>query len=629
MTTEIMITVPESGSIIDVPLNRLKKSPKNARRTPHGEPAIAALAASIAVKGVLQAPVVEPELNDHGVPTGCYFVTIGEGRRLALLQLAKQKKLRKDALVRCVVDTAHDAHEISLDENVTRTAMHPADEFEAFQRLTQEQGLGAEEIGARFGVSAAVVKRRLRLAAVSPMLLQKYRDDELTLDQLMAFAVVEDHARQEQVYEAVSWNRSPSVIRRAMTEGHVRADDKRARFVGTEAYEAAGGRLTCDLFADNGEAWFEDAALLDRLALERLLEEAEAIREREGWLWAEAVIDHPHDHGLRRVHPRPVERSEEDRERIAQLGQTYDALITEWDGVEEIPGEVEARFAELDAELKGFGEDHAYDPDEVAIAGIFVSLAPDGALRTVRGFVRPQDEAADDEQEATDEVADPEGEARVAPLSEKLVADLTAHRSAALGNELAEHPDIALMAVAHALALRAFYTGEGASTCIEVRMTPAPLTSYAASLPDSVAGRASEARHEGWARDLPKEVSELWPFIVALPLDRRLGLIAHCAGLALNAVQTWEKRPRVMAHAAQVAKAVGLDMTRYWSPTTETFLARVTKAQIVEAVQEGASQDAAIQIAGLKKSDMAVAAEEKLAGTGWLPEPLRSPQDAQ
>lgn len=190
-------TVIESGAVVEIPLNKLKKSPGNARKTPHGEAAIKALAASIAAKGLLQAPVVEPETGEDGQPTGFYLVTIGEGRRLALALRAKRKKIRKSEAVRCVVDLTNDPHEISLDENVTRTDMHPADQFEAFRRLAEERGMGAEEIGTRFGVSAQVVRQRLRLGAVSPKLMETYREGGLTLEQLMAFAVSEDHARQE------------------------------------------------------------------------------------------------------------------------------------------------------------------------------------------------------------------------------------------------------------------------------------------------------------------------------------------------------------------------------------------------------------------------------------------------
>ncbi|HEX4095544.1 MAG TPA: ParB/Srx family N-terminal domain-containing protein, partial [Caulobacteraceae bacterium] len=106
--TQVVEVIHQNGDVIEVPLNKLKKSPRNARRTPHTEADIEALAASIAVKGVLQAPVVEPETDGEGAPTGCYFVTIGEGRRLALALLAKRKAIKKTEPVRCVVDLAND-----------------------------------------------------------------------------------------------------------------------------------------------------------------------------------------------------------------------------------------------------------------------------------------------------------------------------------------------------------------------------------------------------------------------------------------------------------------------------------------------------------------------------------------
>ena len=95
-----------------------------------------------------------------------------------------------------------------------------------------------------------VVKQRLRLAAASPVLLDVYAEDGMTLDQLMAFTVTDDHARQEQVWEAIkdAWSKEPYQIRRLLTEGSVRVSDKRALFVGTTAYEEAGGTILRDLF---------------------------------------------------------------------------------------------------------------------------------------------------------------------------------------------------------------------------------------------------------------------------------------------------------------------------------------------------------------------------------------------
>jgi ParB family chromosome partitioning protein len=629
----------ESGAVIAVPLNKLKKSPRNARRVPHSEVEIEGFAASIAVKGVLQPLVVEPETDGEGAATGFFLTTIGEGRRLALLLLSRRKIIKKTHPVRCVVDLTNDPHEISLDENVNRVRMHPADEFEAFKAQQERRGLSAEEIGARFGVSAQVVRQRLRLGAVSPKLMDLYRAGDLNLDQMMAFAVSEDHARQEQVLEQLGGHRPPYLIRRVMTEAKVEARDRRAVFIGAETYGEAGGTILRDLFTEDGGGWFEDVVLLDRLVSEKLAGIADQVREAEGWKWAEARFDYPHADGLARVYPHPVERSPEAVAEIAALSEEYDALVSEWDAVDDLPPEVDVRFKEMDAALDAYGDGTAYDLAEIARGGLFVILGSDGVARIERGFIRPEDQLAvepDPEPHAADEdgagselegdiEAEPE-EDEGAPLSERLVLDLTANRTLALRDALASSPDVALAAVVHALTAATFYPTGGRISCLEIKPSSAYLDSHAPGIADSRAGRSVDERHQRWAVRLPREPGDLWAFVRALAATELLELLAHCASLTVNAVRmTWDRRPHALAQADRLAEAVGLDMSAYWSPTVASYLGRVTKARIGEAVAEGVSAEAAARIEGLKKPEMASEAAALLAGKGWLPALLRAP----
>lgn len=96
----IRVRQAEHGETVFIPLNKLKKHPQNARNTPHSEASIEAKAASIAAKGILQNLVVEPELDAEGEPTGCFFVSVGEGRRLAQLLRAKRSSIGKIAAAR-------------------------------------------------------------------------------------------------------------------------------------------------------------------------------------------------------------------------------------------------------------------------------------------------------------------------------------------------------------------------------------------------------------------------------------------------------------------------------------------------------------------------------------------------
>ncbi|MBS9721461.1 ParB/RepB/Spo0J family partition protein [Tianweitania sp. BSSL-BM11] len=527
-TTATVSGVPaaENGAVLFVPLNKLKKSPRNARTTPHSEAHIEALSASIAAKGMLQNLVVEPETNAEGEPTDSYFVTIGEGRRLAQLLRVKRKQIKKTEAIRCVLDTENDAAEISLDENVTREAMHPADQFERFRELADNRGWGAEEIAARFGVSSHVVKQRLRLGAVSPKLMQVYRDGGLSLDQLMAFAITEDHDRQEQVFDNLSWNREPATIRRDLTKANVEATERRARFVGADAYAEAGGTIIRDLFTEDRGGYFEDAGLLDRLVIGKLEFIAAEVQAAEGWKWSAAHIDYPHAHGLRRSYPHPVDLSEKDAATYDNAQEELERLSAEWQDADvDLPDEVDQRLAELEAEIEQIdAKRHAYDADEIARGGVFVILNHDGTPRIERGFIRAEDEAPEPEEaeSATYEVdgvtvtkdgeivgdegnenerADPALETEDEdvgdagkPLSDLLVRDLTAHRTLGLRLALGEQPDAALIAVVHALAAQTFYRG-GEASCLEIRLSSAYLASHADG---SLAGNRRESACPLW-----------------------------------------------------------------------------------------------------------------------------------
>jgi ParB family transcriptional regulator, chromosome partitioning protein len=654
MTDTVNIeTVTSSGTEIFVPLNKLKKSPRNARKTPHSEAHIEALAASIAVKGTLQNLVVEPERDASDEPTGSYFVTIGEGRRLAQLLRAKRKQIKKTEPIRCVLDTENDPQEISLDENITREAMHPADQFERFRELAERKGWGAEEIAARFGVTPHVVRQRLRLGAVSPRLIQVYRDGDLTLDQLMAFAIVEDHARQEQVYDNLSYNRDPSMIRRDLTRMNVAATDRRAVFVGPDAYTGSGGTILRDLFTEDRGGFFEDVALLDRLVIEKL-EGIAAEVQAEGWKWTSVHIDYPHAHGMSRYYPQVVELSPEDEAAREAAQMEYDSISEEYDSADDLPEDVEQRLATLEAEIERIdAKRHAYDPDNIASGGAFVVLGHDGTARIERGFVRPEDEAPEPEPEA-----EPEGEGYAAtedgeiiedgdedrvsasetededteedgkPLSDLLIRDLTAHRTLGLRLALGEQPDVALIAVTHALAAQTFYRATEAY-CLDIQPASAYLASHADGVEDTAAGKALADRHAAWAADLPRDVADLWGFIAGLDQASVMALFAHCAALTINAVKLpWERKPRAHETADRLATVLALDMTAHWTPTARTYLGRVTKAHILAAVREAVSDEAADRIAGMKKQPMAEAAEQLLAGTGWLPALLRTPEPA-
>ena len=292
-------------NLILVPLSRLVSRPagRNVRKTPRMS--IPELAASIQRVGLLQNLIVIAAAD------GEHYEVVAGGRRLAALKLlAKKRRISKEWEVPCLLVADGTARTASLTENVQREAMHPADQFEAFAALVAE-GRPIEDIAADFSVTPLVVQRRLKLANVSPRLLADYRAEAVTLDQLMALAITDDHAAQETAfYDAPTWQRNPSQLRDRLTEREIDAyRHPLVRFVGLETYEAAGGGVRRDLFAE-GDAgvYLTDAALLDRLAQDRLAGIAAEVKA-EGWAWVDATpgVTHADLHAFQRA---PRERRE-------------------------------------------------------------------------------------------------------------------------------------------------------------------------------------------------------------------------------------------------------------------------------------------------------------------------------
>ena len=637
----------------DIPLNQLVLSQSNVRRIKAGV-SIEELAQDIARRTLLQSLTVRPVLDDDGAETGMFEVPAGGRRYRALELLVKQKRLARTAPVPCVIRTDGLAEEDSLAENVQRAPLHPLDQFRAFRDLI-EKGRTEEEVAAAFFVSIQIVKQRLRLAAVSPKLLDVYAEDGMTLDQLMAFAVNPDHERQSHVWEAVQrlHNKEPYYIRRLLTEGAVRASDKRAQFVGIEAYEIAGGEVMRDLFQQDDGRWLQDPILLDRLVAEKLEREADNVR-LEGWKWVEVAIDFPygHNYGLRRISGESVAMSEEEVAAAEALRAEYERLEQENSDVEVLPEATDQRLGEIETALAELDERPVqYDPDEIARAGVFVSIDASGVLRIERGYVRPEDEPATAESEpggdaeprnaaaagaasgdaaaeqarTTQAGEEPEQEVGIKPIPDRLMTELTAYRTLALRDALAQDPDVAHLAALHALCLKLFYRYTPES-CLDIEAKCVVFGSQAPGLGDTAIAKAVDERHRRWSEQLPRESAELWDALAAFDRDSRDALFAHCVALSVNAVyEPWNRRPRALTHADRLAEAIGLDVAAAgWSPTVDTYLGRVTKAHILQAVREAKSEAAAHGIEHLKKGEMAQQAQELLAGSGWLPEPLRT-----
>jgi ParB family chromosome partitioning protein len=625
----------------DIPFDKLELSQKNVRAIKAGV-SIEDLANDIALRGLLMSLNVRPIHAENDEETGRYEVPAGGRRYRALELLIKQKRMAQTEPIPCIVKRggATSAEDDSLAENVHRLQLHPLDQFRAFQTL-HLQGLREEDIAARFFVSVSTVRQRLRLASVSPRLLELYANDEMKLEQVMAFSIANDQVRQEQVWDTVSRShvQEPYYIRRLLTETAVRAADRRAVYVGIQVYKAAGGVVMRDLFNEDNGGWLQDPALLEQLVFEKLNADAEFLKAEEGWKWIDAAIDFHYGHtsGLRRFYGERAEFTAEELARYDGLKTEYDKLGAEYAEAENYSEETESRLEALVSEMDRLNDrPYVFDPGCVARGGAFVSLSASGALKIERGFVRPEDEPAIEAgggNDAGDRNAEPDDGAAAAatsgisidvvlPLSDRIIEDLTATRTVALRNALANDPVMAFVAALHVFVLKTFFV-YGSASCLEVTPQSAEFA-QTPGLGDTVWAKEIEQRHDAWGHDLPKDAGEVWDYLIALDEVSRQALFAHCVSLSLNAVvQPWNRRPAAIAHAEQLARSIGFDMAKAgWTPTVENYLGRVTKAQILQAVREAKGEQSAKSIGQLKRPDMAREAARLLQGSGWLPEPL-------
>jgi len=608
---------PEAVSLKDLVL-----SPLNVRKTPPGAAEQEELKASLSAHGLLENLVVRAA--DDG-----RFEVLAGGRRLAALQaLAAEECIPADYPVRCLIHDG-DPGEVSLAENVVRLSMHALDQFEAFAALA-DKGQSVAEIASRFGHSETLVRQRLRLGRVAPEIREAYRDDAITLEAMMAFAVTEDHGQQLSVWNEVKDGYiHASHVKRLLTDEKIAATSKLVRFIGLEAYQAAGGAITRDLFAE-GDAgvWLEDRALVERLAQAKFEVAASDLKQAEGWKWVQAASDLPWDliQKCQTVYPQAQEPTPEqaaELERLQKGLEIYEAIDADG-GLspedEEKVAELEERYAEIEDALR------AYADEDLARAGAFVSIDHSGELSIRRGLVRPEDRSAE-----TATVGD--GAARASDYSAKLAEDLGAFRLQIAQAHLAQDFDcafdLALFTMAHGVLGVGYLSGK-------------PLdASYTATLPHGFAERFGT---EG--AQLPPDFGLAWldlspeegfQAMCAQPPEIKRRLFAHCVALTLRGGLGNVGGDDLHE---EVGRRLGVDVAAHWRPTAENFFKRLKKDRALAIAEEVLGETWAHNHRDEKKAVLAetleanfsgnrspgVAAEQAAVAARWLPDGMAYPR---
>lgn len=610
----------EAAAIEHVPLSGLVKSPLNVRTIPYSEDSVRGLADSIESLGLLQNLIV------HTLEDGKSGVAAG-GRRLTSLQLlAQENRLAGDhtVMVKRVSDDI--AALASVAENEQRAAMHPAEQIAGFRTLA-EQGKTPAQIGDALGFSSRHVRRMLKLANLAPSLMEKLAQDDLSVEQCQALCLEDDHARQVGVYESVkaSWSDAPAhLIKRAITETEMRTDSPKFRFIGREAYEAAGGYVREDLFSQEEGDGTADSTLVERLVQEKLERIAREIQQREGWKWSRGRADHIWYYGddanefVRPEEPDPVYTPEQ-RQRL-------DELREQWNGYDSRCDETDALEAEIDA-IEQVAEISAWTDEMKSGAGVMVSLY-EGKVYVQRGVRLKADMPEEPEESSrvtmtfTSRQPDPaEG------ISVPLLTKMSSERTLAVQAALMQQPEKAVALMVWRMCTCVF---SGCLTTthpfrISLNVSHASLTENAPSGKRGAAFEilmAEKARlkallPEGWEKDFTT--------FFTLNGDVLMSLMAFCTACSVDGVQSRDNGHTSRSKLDTIEAAIGFHLRDWWQPTKDNYFGSLKHTQIVDALKEAGLTGAARDAEKMKKADAAGHAEHFMQHNRWVPAWLKGP----
>ena len=627
--------------IKSIPLNKLVQSPRNVRR--HSDSAAdAELKASIAACGLLQNLIVRPAAK------GKFEVEAGERRRCAMLALADDKILARDHEVMCLVleDSAEAAVETSLAENFHRLAMNPADEAQAFAALVAG-GATVEDVARRFGLTVRFVDGRLRLATLAPVVFGALAAGEITLDIAKAFGATSDQEIQARVFEQVSsayYAPNADSIRRMVLSGTVRGSDPRARFVGRDAYIAAGGRIERELFDnDDSESWV-DVALLESLATAKMEEQAKALAAEQGLAWVKPTLDPYASHdlveGLVRLPAEPAPLTEAELARLDELDASYDehaAILEDEDSAEEAVAAAEAAIEAIERECQDIrARPPVIAPELKADAGMVLVLSRDGTpvLQPVFYGERQADPA--DGDSGIEVVAGEEGsDRRRTTLSKRLVDELAMQRRDVLALHVASDPGLALDLMVFTLADADTHDWRArAASTLRAPVPAGPIIGFEAKDAPASSGLAEfrSSLDESWRAG--DDAISRFDLFRALPDDSRAAWLGYVVARSLEASLNMAGE-RQLPFQDHLGTLIGIDMAQWWRPTAANYFDRVSKQVILDALTDVGGLELSSRFASVKKGDLAMSAERVFAGTyitevevrekalAWVPEVMR------
>ncbi|WP_368894245.1 ParB/RepB/Spo0J family partition protein [Kluyvera ascorbata] len=608
------------------PYSRLSRTDLNTRIIPHTDTEVEEMADSIQAMGILQ------NLIGAERPDGTIGIVGGEGRRRGTGILVMRGVLDADTpFVPVKVLPVEMAVAASMIENGRRKNMHPAEQIIGFRTLEQE-GKTASQIGALMGYHPRHVQRCLKLANLAPSLLDALARDNISLEQCEVLTLADTHERQEQVWqEAVAKWHAPSVqtLRKMVTDDKMAVSHPMFEYVGEEAYTAAGGTLTADLFSDK-DSTFADAALVTSLLAGKLTVLAARLKQEQGWGWAEFRMTELRGSGddkarYRIEMPAPV-LVEDEQLRINELEEAIDGCAS-YDDEYALQQDIddilcEATYREATPEFR-------------AAHGVWVSW--DGSSFQVQPGIR----RLTDEDRAAEELARQERERNVITYTTPdmpadaypatLVKAMSAERTLAVQAELAGRPDVSVALLTWTLCIRLFdgnYGKRNEPLKASVTSNQYHLATLAPSGEEGKALTALKEQREALQATLPENWHLDFTWLLSWSVEQVNTLLGFCAAHGINGIQERLYNHTQKSELDGLEAALDFDLRKWWQPDAESYFGKLSIARIGKAYEAAGLTEKAGEVVKLKRRDAAKAAEQDLNATGWLPDWMVRPVPA-
>lgn len=600
------------------PYSRLTRTDLNTRIIPHTDTEVEEMADSIQAMGILQ------NLIGAELPDGTIGIVGGEGRRRGTGILVLRGVLDAETpFVPVKVLPVEMAVAASMIENGRRKNMHPAEQIIGFRTLEQE-GKTASQIGALMGYHPRHVQRCLKLANLAPSLLDALARDNISLEQCEVLTLADTHERQEQVWkEAVEKWRDPAVqtLRRMVTDDKMAISHPMFAYVGEEAYTAAGGTLTADLFSDK-DSTFADSTLVKSLLAGKLTVLAARIQQEQGWGWSEFRMTE-------------LSHSGEDKEQYRFA--MPDAVLTE--------GE-QQRIHELEDAIEGcasYDDEYALQQkiDDIQCEATYREATPE--FRAAHGVwvswdgdsfhVQPGIRRLTDEDRAAEEQARQERENNVIrhttpdipadAYPATLVMAMSAERTLAVQAELAGRPDVSVALLTWTLCLALFdrtFGKRNEPLKASVSSNQYHLASLAPSGEEGKALTALKAQKKALQATLPENWHLDFTWLLSWSAEQVNTLLGFCAAHGINGIQERMYNHTQKSELDGLEEALDFDLRKWWQPDAESYFGKLKIAQIGKAYEEAGLSTRAGEVVKLKRRDAAKAAEQDLNAQGWLPD---------